>query len=49
MERRWGEKTEQSPFASGTYEEGDKPPIPCLRASKALDPKSPGCKYFLPQ
>ncbi|XP_044895453.1 autophagy-related protein 2 homolog A isoform X3 [Felis catus] len=33
----------------GTYEDGEKPPIPCLRVSKALDPKSPGHKYFLPQ
>ncbi|XP_036114200.1 autophagy-related protein 2 homolog A isoform X1 [Molossus molossus] len=33
----------------GTYEDGEKPPVPCLRVSKALDPKSPGCKYFLPQ
>ncbi|XP_039100718.1 autophagy-related protein 2 homolog A isoform X1 [Hyaena hyaena] len=33
----------------GTYEDGEKPPIPCLRVSKALDPKSPGNKYFLPQ
>ncbi|XP_038309994.1 autophagy-related protein 2 homolog A isoform X1 [Canis lupus familiaris] len=33
----------------GTYEDGEKPPIPCLRVSKALDPKSPGRKYFLPQ
>ncbi|XP_019810546.2 autophagy-related protein 2 homolog A isoform X2 [Bos indicus] len=32
-----------------TYEDGEKPPIPCLRVSKALDPKSPGHKYFLPQ
>uniref|UniRef100_H0VCN2 Autophagy related 2A n=1 Tax=Cavia porcellus TaxID=10141 RepID=H0VCN2_CAVPO len=32
-----------------TYEDGEKPPVPCLRASKALDPKSPGRKYFLPQ
>ncbi|XP_044775571.1 autophagy-related protein 2 homolog A isoform X2 [Neomonachus schauinslandi] len=33
----------------GTYEDGEKPPIPCLRVSKALDPKSSGRKYFLPQ
>lgn len=33
----------------GTYEDGDKPPVPCLRASKAPDPESPGGKYFLPQ
>ncbi|KAF6102204.1 autophagy related 2A [Phyllostomus discolor] len=33
----------------GTYEDGEKPPVPCLRVSKALDPKSPGRKYFLPQ
>lgn len=33
----------------GTYEDGEKPPIPCLRVSKALDPKSPVRKYFLPQ
>nr|XP_030689555.1 autophagy-related protein 2 homolog A isoform X2 [Globicephala melas] len=32
-----------------TYEDGEKPPVPCLRVSKALDPKSPGHKYFLPQ
>ncbi|XP_076971909.1 autophagy-related protein 2 homolog A isoform X2 [Tamandua tetradactyla] len=32
-----------------TYEEGEKPPVPCLRVSKALDPKAPGHKYFLPQ
>ncbi|XP_036286351.1 autophagy-related protein 2 homolog A isoform X2 [Pipistrellus kuhlii] len=33
----------------GTYEDGEKPPVPCLRVSKALDPKGPGHKYFLPQ
>ncbi|XP_037373523.1 autophagy-related protein 2 homolog A isoform X1 [Talpa occidentalis] len=33
----------------GTYEDGEKPPVPCLRVSKALDPRSPGRKYFLPQ
>uniref|UniRef100_G1R023 Autophagy related 2A n=1 Tax=Nomascus leucogenys TaxID=61853 RepID=G1R023_NOMLE len=33
----------------GIYEDGGKPPIPCLRVSKALDPKSTGRKYFLPQ
>uniref|UniRef100_I3MEC9 Autophagy related 2A n=1 Tax=Ictidomys tridecemlineatus TaxID=43179 RepID=I3MEC9_ICTTR len=33
----------------GIYEDGEKPPVPCLRVSKALDPKSPGHKYFLPQ
>ncbi|XP_023593991.1 autophagy-related protein 2 homolog A [Trichechus manatus latirostris] len=33
----------------GTYEDGEKPPIPCLRVSKALDPRGPGRKYFLPQ
>ncbi|XP_058382466.1 autophagy-related protein 2 homolog A isoform X1 [Diceros bicornis minor] len=33
----------------GTYEDGEKTPVPCLRVSKALDPKSPGRKYFLPQ
>ncbi|XP_012580598.1 PREDICTED: autophagy-related protein 2 homolog A [Condylura cristata] len=33
----------------GTYEDGQKPPVPCLRVSKALDPRSPGRKYFLPQ
>nr|XP_023510151.1 autophagy-related protein 2 homolog A isoform X2 [Equus caballus] len=33
----------------GTYEDGEKPPVPCLRVSRALDPKSPGRKYFLPQ
>ncbi|XP_005384601.1 PREDICTED: autophagy-related protein 2 homolog A isoform X3 [Chinchilla lanigera] len=32
-----------------TYEGGEKPPVPCLRVSKTLDPKSPGRKYFLPQ
>ncbi|XP_016063918.1 PREDICTED: autophagy-related protein 2 homolog A [Miniopterus natalensis] len=32
-----------------TYEDGEKPPVPCLRVSKALDPKGPGHKYFLPQ
>ncbi|KAM6161060.1 autophagy-related protein 2 homolog A isoform 2-T2 [Erethizon dorsatum] len=32
-----------------TYEDGEKPPVPCLCVSKALDPKSPGHKYFLPQ
>ncbi|XP_010634330.1 autophagy-related protein 2 homolog A isoform X2 [Fukomys damarensis] len=32
-----------------TYEDGEKPPVPCLRVSKALDPKSTGRKYFLPQ
>ncbi|XP_021120271.1 autophagy-related protein 2 homolog A isoform X3 [Heterocephalus glaber] len=32
-----------------TYEDGEKPPIPCLRVSKALDPKGTGRKYFLPQ
>lgn len=37
------------PFPSGTYEDGEKPPVPCLRVSKALDPKGPGHKYFLPQ
>ncbi|XP_012375149.2 autophagy-related protein 2 homolog A isoform X2 [Dasypus novemcinctus] len=31
------------------YEDGEKPPVPCLRVSKALDPKGPGCKFFLPQ
>ncbi|XP_010597365.2 autophagy-related protein 2 homolog A isoform X1 [Loxodonta africana] len=33
----------------GTYEDGGKPPVPCLRISRALDPRSPGRKYFLPQ
>ncbi|XP_075401574.1 autophagy-related protein 2 homolog A isoform X2 [Tenrec ecaudatus] len=33
----------------GTYEDGEKPPVPCLRVSKALDPKAHGRKYFLPQ
>lgn len=33
----------------GTYEDGEKPPVPCLRVSKALDSKSPGRKHFLPQ
>nr|XP_020020532.1 autophagy-related protein 2 homolog A isoform X3 [Castor canadensis] len=33
----------------GIYEDGEKPPIPCLRVSKAPDPKSTGHKYFLPQ
>ncbi|XP_042637474.1 autophagy-related protein 2 homolog A [Orycteropus afer afer] len=33
----------------GTYEEGEKPPVPCLRVSKVLDPRGPGRKYFLPQ
>ncbi|XP_027628218.1 autophagy-related protein 2 homolog A isoform X1 [Tupaia chinensis] len=33
----------------GVYEDGEKPPVPCLRVSKALDPKSIGHKYFLPQ
>ncbi|XP_059566161.1 autophagy-related protein 2 homolog A isoform X1 [Myotis daubentonii] len=33
----------------GTYEDGEKPPVPCLRVSKALDPKGSGHTYFLPQ
>ncbi|XP_062051867.1 autophagy-related protein 2 homolog A isoform X3 [Lepus europaeus] len=33
----------------GVYEDGEKPPVSCLRVSKALDPKSTGHKYFLPQ
>ncbi|XP_012969474.1 LOW QUALITY PROTEIN: autophagy-related protein 2 homolog A [Mesocricetus auratus] len=33
----------------GFYEDGEKPPVPCLRVSKALDPRSTGTKYFLPQ
>lgn len=33
----------------GIYEDGEKPPVPCLRVSKALDPKSTEAKYFLPQ
>ncbi|XP_059118286.1 autophagy-related protein 2 homolog A isoform X1 [Peromyscus eremicus] len=33
----------------GIYEDGEKPPVPCLRVSKALDPRSTGSKYFLPQ
>ncbi|OBS81535.1 hypothetical protein A6R68_20268 [Neotoma lepida] len=33
----------------GIYEDGEKPPVPCLRVSKALDPRSTGAKYFLPQ
>ncbi|XP_040826774.1 autophagy-related protein 2 homolog A isoform X2 [Ochotona curzoniae] len=33
----------------GIYEDGEKPPVPCLRVSKVLDPKSTGRKYFLPQ
>ncbi|KAM6157924.1 autophagy-related protein 2 homolog A isoform 1-T1 [Rhynchocyon petersi] len=33
----------------GTYEDGEKPPVPCLRVSKALDPRVPGHKYSLPQ
>lgn len=37
------------PSSPGTYEDGEKPPVPCLRVSRALDPKSPGRKYFLPQ
>ncbi|XP_037694662.1 autophagy-related protein 2 homolog A isoform X2 [Choloepus didactylus] len=32
-----------------TYEDGEKPPVPCMWVSKALDPKGPGPKYFLPQ
>lgn len=33
----------------GIYEDGEKPPVPCLRVSKALDPRSTKAKYFLPQ
>lgn len=33
----------------GIYEDGEKPPVSCLRVSKALDPRSTGAKYFLPQ
>ncbi|XP_021494045.1 autophagy-related protein 2 homolog A isoform X3 [Meriones unguiculatus] len=33
----------------GIYEDGEKPPVPCLRVSKALDPRSTQAKYFLPQ
>ncbi|XP_016012950.2 autophagy-related protein 2 homolog A isoform X1 [Rousettus aegyptiacus] len=33
----------------GTFEDGEKPPVPCLRVSKALDPRSPGRRHFLPQ
>ncbi|XP_027264310.1 autophagy-related protein 2 homolog A isoform X6 [Cricetulus griseus] len=33
----------------GIYEDGEKPPVPCLRVSKALDPRSTRTKYFLPQ
>ncbi|KAG8522721.1 Autophagy-related protein 2A, partial [Galemys pyrenaicus] len=33
----------------GTYEDGEKPPVPCLRVSKALDAGGPGRKCFLPQ
>ncbi|XP_051049670.1 autophagy-related protein 2 homolog A isoform X1 [Phodopus roborovskii] len=33
----------------GIYEDGGKPPVPCLRVSKALDPRSTGTKYLLPQ
>lgn len=33
----------------GTYEDGEKPPVPCLRVSRALDPNGPGHKYLLPQ
>uniref|UniRef100_G1TFT6 Autophagy related 2A n=1 Tax=Oryctolagus cuniculus TaxID=9986 RepID=G1TFT6_RABIT len=33
----------------GVYEDGEKPPVSCLRVSKALDPESTGQKYFLPQ
>ncbi|XP_006901527.1 PREDICTED: autophagy-related protein 2 homolog A [Elephantulus edwardii] len=33
----------------GTYEDGEKAPIHCLRVSKALDPRGPGHKYSLPQ
>ncbi|XP_055987729.1 autophagy-related protein 2 homolog A [Sorex fumeus] len=33
----------------GTYKDGDKPPVPCLRASKAPDPENPGGKCFFPQ
>lgn len=33
----------------GIYEDGEKPPVPCLRVSKALDPRSTEAKYFLPQ
>lgn len=33
----------------GIYEDGEKPPVPCLRVSKALNPRSTEAKYFLPQ
>ncbi|XP_029422190.1 autophagy-related protein 2 homolog A isoform X2 [Nannospalax galili] len=33
----------------GTYEDGEKPPVPCLRVSKAPDPRNTGGKCFLPQ
>ncbi|XP_028916332.1 autophagy-related protein 2 homolog A isoform X3 [Ornithorhynchus anatinus] len=33
----------------GTYEDGEKPAVPCLRVSKAPDPKGPGRKYILPK
>ncbi|XP_069848263.1 autophagy-related protein 2 homolog A-like isoform X1 [Dipodomys merriami] len=33
----------------GIYEDGEKPPIPCLRIAKSVDPKNIGRKYFLPQ
>lgn len=50
---KWGRAavtTTTPPQSSpGTYEDGEKPPVPCLRVSKALDPRSPGCKHFWPQ
>ncbi|XP_027712054.1 autophagy-related protein 2 homolog A isoform X1 [Vombatus ursinus] len=33
----------------GTYEDREKPPVPCLRISKTLDPRGPGRKYILPK
>ncbi|XP_021120274.1 autophagy-related protein 2 homolog A isoform X8 [Heterocephalus glaber] len=42
-------RAEQLRLELTTYEDGEKPPIPCLRVSKALDPKGTGRKYFLPQ
>lgn len=53
LRKKWGKVAVTTPRPSPsrpvTYEDGEKPPIPCLRVSKALDPKSPGHKYFLPQ
>ncbi|XP_044537960.1 autophagy-related protein 2 homolog A [Gracilinanus agilis] len=33
----------------GTYEDREKPAVPCLRVSKTLDPRGPGRKYILPK